>query len=142
MKVQQILHSKGVEVFAVRETASISDAVAVLAEKNIGAVIVKSASGAVAGILSERDIVRKLKTDGAKALSAPVRECMTANVVSCSLDDSVDQLMSKMTERRIRHVPVIADGALVGLVSIGDVVKRKIEQSEREAAALREYITS
>ncbi len=142
MKVEHILQGKGSEVFAVRETATIAEAVTLLADKNIGAVIVKNASGGVAGILSERDIVRRLKTQGAEVLAAPVSACMTANVVSCRLADTIDELMSKMTQRRIRHVPVVENGALVGLVSIGDVVKHKIEITEQEAAALRDYITS
>jgi len=142
MKVEHILRGKGSDVFAVRDTASIQEAVAVLAEKNVGAVIVRNAAGAVAGILSERDVVRRLKADGAAALSGPVSACMTSAVVTCRLEDTVDELMAKMTERRIRHVPVVEQGELVGIVSIGDVVKRKIEESEQEAAALRDYITS
>lgn len=142
MKVEHILQTKGADVFTVRDTATIAEAVTLLADKNIGAVVVKNAAGGVAGILSERDVVRQLKSKGADALAAPVSACMTANVVTCARCDTVDQIMSKMTQKRIRHVPVVENGALVGLVSIGDVVKRKIEETEQEAAALRDYITS
>ncbi|MBB5518789.1 CBS domain-containing protein [Amphiplicatus metriothermophilus] len=142
MKVEQILQTKGAAVHSVRDDASVADAVKVLGEKNIGAVVVKDASGGVAGILSERDIVRRLRAEGAEALNKPVSGCMTAEVITCAPEDTIDDLMVKMTERRIRHVPVMRDGALAGIVSIGDVVKRKIEETEREAAALREYISS
>lgn len=141
MKVDEILRSKGVEVHAVSADARIADAVEVLNEKNIGAVVVKNGEE-VAGILSERDIVRRLKTDGVDVLTRSVSSCMTRRVHTCSLDASIDDLMALMTKERIRHIPVIENGALVGLVSIGDVVKRKIDQSEQEAAALREYIAS
>lgn len=142
MKVEQILQAKGADVFAVAPDDKITDAIAVLNEKNIGAVIVRAANGDVAGILSERDIVRRLGKNGAAALSMKVSECMTSNVHTCSVDASVDELMGKMTEERIRHLPVTNGGQIVGVVSIGDVVKRKIEEAEQEAAALKEYIAS
>lgn len=142
MKVEHILQAKGSDVFTVRDTATIAEAVGLLAEKNIGAVVVKNGSGGVAGILSERDIVRRLKSQGADVLSARVSSCMTATVITCDPGDSIDDLMAKMSKRRIRHLPVVENGALVGLVSIGDVVKRKIEEAEQEAATLREYISS
>lgn len=141
MKVEQILQSKGAQVFSVSGDSPISEAVQVLNDRNIGAVVV-NAGGKVAGILSERDIVRQLRKGGVAALQESVKSCMTTDVVTCRLDTSLDELMSEMTERRIRHIPVIEDGALVGIVSIGDVVKRKIEDAEREAAALRDYIAS
>ncbi len=142
MKAKHILQSKGAEVFAVSPDDTIAAAVSVLNDKNIGAVVVRDNRGEAVGILSERDVVRRLKTQGADVLASPVSACMTANVVSCQLADTIDELMSKMTKRRIRHVPVVEKGALVGLVSIGDVVKHKIEITEQEAAALRDYITS
>lgn len=141
MKVDQILHSKGVEVFSIPHDAKISDAVGVLHDRNIGAVVVKDGD-AVAGILSERDIVRHLKREGAAVLQRPVATCMTRNVVTCTRETTIDELMSQMTERRIRHIPVVENGVLIGLVSIGDVVKRKIEKAEQEAQALKEYIAS
>ena len=99
-------------------------------------------NGELAGIISERDIVRLLGRDPAGALKRPVSECMTANVVTCTRDTTVAVLMEQMTRFRIRHMPVLEDGALTGIVSIGDVVKRKIEETEQEASALREYIAS
>ena len=142
MKVEQILQSKGAEVFAVSPSATIGEAVEVLGAKNIGAVVVKDEYGKLAGILSERDVVRTMQKQGPDVMSANVSSCMTPNPHSCELETSVDDLMTQMTEKRIRHMPVVKDGALVGMVSIGDVVKRKIEQTEQEAAALKEYIAS
>ncbi len=142
MKVEQILQSKGTEVYAVREEDAISDAVALLNDKNIGAVVVRGADGDVVGILSERDVVRRLGSKGVDALAMQVKECMTPDPFTCSPDASVDDLMAQMTEKRVRHLPVTADGKILGVVSIGDVVKRKIEQAEKEAEALKEYIAS
>ncbi len=140
MKVEQILRSKGADVFAVRSDDSIAQAVGVLNDRNIGAVIVQDAAGDVVGILSERDVVRRLGQKGVAAMDMQVCDCMTGNPYTCTPEDSVDELMSKMTEKRIRHLPVTAGGKIVGVVSIGDVVKRKIEETEMEAAALKEYI--
>ena len=142
MKAKHILQSKGAEVFAVYPDDSISDAVSVLESKNIGAVIVREKGGDVVGILSERDVVRRLSQKGAETLSLRVADCMTPNPFTCAPDATIDELMSKMTEKRIRHLPVTQDGKVIGVISIGDVVKRKIEETEREAAALKEYISS
>ncbi|MEM9495988.1 MAG: CBS domain-containing protein [Pseudomonadota bacterium] len=142
MKVDQILAAKGADVYAVRADDRIKDAVALLTDKNIGAVMVKDGAGKVVGILSERDIVRRLNDVGPEALSTPVSESMTANPVMCAPDATVDDLMGQMTDRRIRHMPVTEGGELVGMVSIGDVVKRKIEAAEQEAQALKEYIST
>lgn len=142
MKVEQILQSKGADVFSVQDTDTINKAVAVLNEKNIGAVVVQDASQKVAGILSERDVVRHLGVRGAEALSMRVSECMTPDPFTCGTETTVDELMSRMTEKRIRHMPVVNGDKLVGVVSIGDVVKRKINQAEEEAKALKDYIAS
>lgn len=142
MKVEQILQIKGAEVFAVSESSSVAEAVGLLGEKNIGAVVVRNEAGAVVGILSERDVVRRLKAEGAGVLGAKVGACMTRNPHTCTPDHSIDDLMAMMTTRRIRHIPVVDGGKMVGLISIGDVVKRKIELTEQEAAALKEYIAS
>ncbi len=142
MKVEEILRTKGASVFAISGEASIRDAINVLSEKNIGAVVVSDGAGGAAGILSERDVVRRLNNEGAAVLDAKVSVCMTPSPFTCSLDTSVDDVMGQMTEKRIRHMPVVKDGALVGVVSIGDVVKRKIDTAEQEAAALKEYISS
>jgi CBS domain-containing protein len=142
MKVVNILQTKGAEVFAVTDSDTVAAAVALLAEKNIGAVVVKDSSGGVAGIFSERDVVRRLRSDGPGVLNASVGSCMTKKPFMCRPDDSVDELMGVMTTKRVRHLPVVDGGRLVGLVSIGDVVKRKIDEAEREAQALKEYISS
>jgi CBS domain-containing protein len=142
MKVVNILQSKGAEVFAVLEADTVAKAVSLLTDKNIGAVVVKDGGGQVSGILSERDIVRHLKEKGPGVLAAPVKDCMSRHPHTCRPDDSVDELMNVMTNRRVRHLPVVNNGKLMGLVSIGDVVKRKIEQIEHEAQALKEYISS
>ena len=142
MKVEQILQSKGGDVFSVQDTDTINKAVAVLNEKNIGAVVVQDASQKVVGILSERDVVRRLGERGPEVLEMCVSECMTPDPFTCGAETTVDELMAKMTEKRIRHMPVVNDGALIGVVSIGDVVKRKINQAEEEAKALKEYISS
>ena len=142
MKVEHILQSKGMTVHTVLAHAPISEAVRLLNEQRIGAVVVLSDSGSVTGILSERDIVRHLADDPANLLHRSVREVMTTSVITCGLDTSISELMEQMTEHRIRHIPIVEDGELVGIVSIGDVVKRKIEEAEQEALALREYIAS
>ncbi|MEM9170148.1 MAG: CBS domain-containing protein [Pseudomonadota bacterium] len=142
MKVENILLSKGDAVHAVAEQATVRTAVDLLGAHNIGAVLVTDAKGALSGILSERDIVRRLRTDGPSVLATPVANCMTPQPFTCGLQTTLDELLGEMTRKRIRHMPVVEGGALVGVVSIGDVVKRKIEVSEAEAAALKEYIAS
>lgn len=141
MKVETILQWKGRDVFSVQATATIAEAVSILSDKNIGAVIVKDGA-VVVGILSERDIVRHLKRDGAGALTQYVRAYMTPDPVSCAPDHELDEILGLMTKRRIRHLPVMREGVLLGMVSIGDVVKSKIEVAEHEARALKEYISS
>lgn len=142
MKVEHILQSKGVDVFAVKPDDLIADAISMLSEKNIGAVIVKDDAEKVVGILSERDVVRRLGEKGKDALSMRVADCMTPKPYTCPPSTTLDEVMALMTEKRIRHLPVRDGDKLVGVISIGDVVKRKIEQAEQEAAALKEYIAS
>jgi CBS domain-containing protein len=142
MQVQNILQSKGTAVHSVPANAKVRDAVGALNKHNIGAVLVVDTEGRLAGIISERDVVRLLGRDATGALGRPVSECMTASVVTCTRETSVATLMEQMTRFRIRHMPVVEDGDIKGLVSIGDVVKRKIEETEQEASALREYIAS
>ncbi len=142
MQVEHILQSKGRTVHTVEAGAPLSEAVRVLNTHRIGAVVVVDAKGKVAGILSERDVVRHLGDDPVKVLASPVRTAMTAKVITTRTEASVSELMEVMTRHRIRHIPVIENGALVGIVSIGDVVKRKIEEAEQEALALKEYIAS
>ncbi len=142
MKVEQILQSKGVDVFAVKPGDMIADAVSMLSEKNIGAVIVKDDAENVVGILSERDVVRRLGEKGKDALAMRVHDCMTPDPYTCPPETTLDEVMAMMTQKRIRHLPVTNGDKLVGVISIGDVVKRKIEQAEQEAAALKQYIAS
>lgn len=142
MIVETILQTKGVVVHTLPDTATLAEAVTLLNTHNIGAVVITDAEDAIAGILSERDIVRQLGKDPAGALQKPVATCMTRGVVTCERSTSIDEVMERMTNRRIRHMPVAEAGALIGIISIGDVVKRKIEVVEHEAEALREYIAS
>ena len=142
MQVENILQSKGMTVHTVLGHSPIADAVRLLNEHRIGAVVVLADNGAVAGILSERDIVRHLGDDPATVMKRAVREIMTSKVITCSRATAVAELMEQMTKFRIRHIPIVDDGELVGIVSIGDVVKYKIEETEQEAQALREYIAS
>jgi CBS domain-containing protein len=142
MQVDTILQSKGSAVHTVSAGAPLSEAVRLLNAHKIGAVVVVDAKGKVAGILSERDIVRRLEDDPVKLLASPVRSAMTTKVITATRAHSVSDLMELMTRHRIRHIPVVEGTTLVGIVSIGDVVKRKIEETEQEALALREYIAS
>lgn len=140
MSVAQILKEKGNNIISVEETASVSEALAVLKQHRIGAVMVMN-EGSVCGVLSERDVVRALPDKGAALLDEPVHVLMTRDVVYCSGNDSLESIMERMTENRIRHLPVQDDGQLAGIITIGDVVKHRIAETEHEAEALRSYIT-
>lgn len=142
MNVAGILKEKGSDVLTVAADVTVADAARSLTDRKIGAVIVAGAGGGVGGILSERDIVRGVADKGAAILTQPVSTLMTAEVVTCQPDDTVDQLMDLMTGRRIRHLPVVEDGTLRGIISIGDVVKTRIAETEAEAEALKEYIAT
>jgi CBS domain-containing protein len=142
MNVQSILGVKGMEVATIAQTADLGDVVAVLGERRIGALVVSGDGRAIEGIISERDIVRAASQTGAAALDASVGSVMSTDVVTCSPGDGVDRLMSLMTDRRIRHLPVVDDeGHLTGLVSIGDVVKARLTELEHENRALADYIS-
>ncbi len=141
MTVKSILEGKGRDVLTLPPDAKLSDAIGLLAERRIGALVV-SASGGIDGILSERDIVRCLASKGAAALDQPVSAVMTANVQTCDEASTVNEVMEVMTRGRFRHLPVQKNGKLDGIVSIGDVVKRRIEDAEREANEIREYIAT
>jgi len=138
MKVDTILKTKGARVAVVPRHATLGVVARRLAEERIGAVVVSNDGATVDGIVSERDIIRVLARDGATALDQPLGETMTRNVVACSRDDSVKKLMAVMTRRRVRHLPVIEDGRLVGIVSIGDLVKRRLDEVELETNVLRD----
>ncbi|WP_193335180.1 CBS domain-containing protein [Devosia beringensis] len=142
MFVDTILQSKGAQVHTLDQAGTLADAVALLNANNIGAVVITGPGNAIAGILSERDIVRRLGTDPARALALPIAECMTRGVLTCERTTPIAEVMESMTRHRIRHMPVAEAGKLLGIISIGDVVKLKIEEAEREAAELRDYIAS
>ncbi len=142
MTVASILAKKGSNVFSLSANTSVSDVVSILTEKRIGAVLIANDDDTVAGILSERDIVRSLARKGAGILNDPASEHMTKNVISCSENDAITSLMEKMSQGRFRHIPVLKDGKLAGVVSIGDVVKMRIEQAEKEAEDIRSYIST
>ena len=139
MTVRSILDSKGHQIMSVAPDAKLAAAVKLLAERKIGAVLVM-AQGKMEGILSERDIVRVLGERGAAVLDEPVSNVMTRKVVSCKQSDTVSGLMEMMTLGKFRHLPVVEDGKVVGLISIGDVVKRRVQEYENEQEALRDYI--
>jgi CBS domain-containing protein len=142
MFVSDILVQKGARVFTVAPEASLADAVDMLAIRRIGSVLVVDAGGNIAGIISERDVVRAVSNQGAAAMSLRVAEAMTTEVVVCDPDDSIDQVMAVMTSGRFRHLPVVRHGELYGLVSIGDVVKARLEDARHEAEALKAYIVA
>ncbi|MBN8982469.1 MAG: CBS domain-containing protein [Rhizobiales bacterium] len=139
MTVRAILDTKGHQVVSVALDAKMSAAVKILSQKRIGAVLVMNGSK-IEGILSERDVVRVLGEKGAGALDEPVKSAMTVKVVTCRQTDSVGHIMEKMTSGKFRHLPVVENERVVGLISIGDVVKWRVAEFEREQEALHEYI--
>ena len=139
MTVRAILDTKGHQITSVPPEAKLSAAVKMLAERKIGAVLVMNA-GRIEGILSERDIVRVLGERGAAVLEEPVNTVMTRKVVSCKQSDTVSGIMEMMTRGKFRHLPVLAGERVVGLISIGDIVKWRVQEYEHEQEALREYI--
>ena len=142
MSVAQILSAKGREVVTTQPHRTLMEAVALLSSKGIGAVVVADAGKNVLGILSERDIMRAIGATGAAALNEAVSRHMTAKVFTVTEDTAIDSVMETMTNGRFRHVPVLANGKLVGLVSIGDVVKYHVNEIETEHRALRDYIAT
>ena len=139
MTVRSILDSKGHQVLSVEPDAKLAAAIKILGEKKIGAVLVMS-EGGIEGILSERDIVRALSERGAGVLDESVSAVMTRKVVSCRESDTVAGIMEMMTLGKFRHLPVVEEGRVVGLISIGDIVKRRVQEYETEQEALRDYI--
>jgi CBS domain-containing protein len=138
MDVDGILRAKGASVVTIRPDETIADLVQGLRDKRIGAMVVSEDGRSVVGIISERDVVRGLAELGPRILEAPIADLMTHDVVACTPQDTVKHLMAEMTRRRVRHLPVIADGVLCGIVSIGDVVKNRLEEVETETNVLRE----
>jgi CBS domain-containing protein len=140
MRIADVLRNKGGAVVTIRPDATVTELLAGLAGHNIGAMVVVGDSG-VAGIVSERDVVRQVHAHGASVLAQPVEKIMTSVVSTCSKADTLDSLTRLMTENRVRHVPVLEDGKLIGIVSIGDVVKTRMEELESEHEQLQSYIT-
>jgi CBS domain-containing protein len=140
MNVSSILAAKGGDVITIEPTATIAAAAALLTEKRIGALVIVGAGGRVAGILSERDIVHTLARRGRQALDEPLSQAMTREVATCGPDDEITSLMERMTDGKFRHMPVIHAGKLAGIVSIGDIVKQRVDEMERESEAMRGYI--
>lgn len=142
MLVKQVLQEKGRDVVTVSAATTLSEAARILARRRIGALVVPDGDGGVAGILSERDVIGALADLSVNALAQSVEAHMTRSIYTCGEADTVEDLMELMTQRRFRHVPVMNDGRLSGIVSIGDVVKSRIAESEREAETLRGYIAA
>jgi CBS domain-containing protein len=140
MRIADVLRGKGDAVVTINPEATVAELLAGLAEHNIGAMVVAGPDG-LKGIVSERDVVRQLHAHGASLLSQPVEKIMTSMVSTCSKSDTVDSLTLLMTEHRVRHVPVLEDGNLIGIVSIGDVVKTRMQELESEHEQLQSYIT-
>jgi CBS domain-containing protein len=140
MTIASILHGKPHRLISVAPDESLQQAAEVLTRERIGALLVLKPNGDVAGIISERDIVRAVGLKGAEVLSRPVADLMTKDVTCCTPEDTVDQAMALMTQRRFRHLPVRQNGKIVAMISIGDAVKQKVEEAEAESQSLREYI--
>jgi CBS domain-containing protein len=139
--VRHLLEAKAPEVFAIGPDAPVIDAIRLMAEKRIGAVVVMQA-GKLVGILSERDYARKIVLQGRSSKDTPVRDIMTGDVISVGLNDTADRCMQLVTDKRIRHLPVLDGGNVLGVVSIGDLVKAVIEDQQLELAQLQRYIAS
>lgn len=142
MNVATILKSKGRNIITTTPDTPVQEIAKTLAKHKIGCIVVTRPDKTIAGIVSERDIVRSIANAGLGALEKPVSSCMTKNVVTCRESDTIDQLMAEMTAGRFRHLPVVNEDVLVGLISIGDVVKLRIAEAEMEAAAMRDYIAT
>ena len=142
MSVAHILSVKGRTIVSAKPGDTVEKIVQLLAEKRIGAVLITDQKGEIAGIVSERDVVRHMANHGATILAKPVETIMTRKVLTCSVDDSEQELMALMTTHRVRHLPVVKENKLVGMISIGDVVKYRIEAIEREAEDMKTYIAT
>jgi CBS domain-containing protein len=140
MLIRQILSAKGREVVATRPEATIAEVVSLLKAKGIGAVVVTDDGGWLSGIISERDIARGLADHGTELMEMRVSQLMSVEVVTCTPEDGLEKLMQAMTDGRFRHLPVLEDGALAGIISIGDVVKHRLKELEDETHMLQDYI--
>jgi CBS domain-containing protein len=142
MTVAHILKIKGRDIITLPPHRTMAEAIRTLADKRIGAVVIAGADGAIVGILSERDVVRAMAEDGPDGLSHPVSRHMTARVETARESDSVHEIMERMTTGKFRHIPVVEDGRIAGIISIGDVVKHRLAEMEAEARAMRDYISA
>jgi CBS domain-containing protein len=142
MKISALLAVKGASVVTIRPDAPIAEAVATLGRHNVGALVVSTDGRTVEGIVSERDVVRALDSLGAGVLEPQVATIMSGDVHTCSPEDTVESLMATMTQHRVRHLPVVEDGILAGMVSIGDVVKNRMGELEQDRDALVDYINA
>jgi CBS domain-containing protein len=142
MLIAHVLRDKGAVVYTVRAEQTLEDAARILHEKKVGALVVIAEDGAISGVMSERDIVREIALNGGKSLSDTVATVMSRDVVTAEPSETVDEGLGRMTERRIRHLPVMEGGRLIGVVSIGDLVKHRIAAVEAEAAAMQAYIAA
>jgi CBS domain-containing protein len=141
MHVAAVIKRKGSNVVTIAADRTVTEAVTVLAEHRIGAILVMNGNDAVVGIISERDIVGALSRSGADVLRQTVGDVITRDVRSCSCHDTIAEVMNVMTQGRVRHLPVIDDGKVVGMISIGDVVKQRLDDTELEVESLRGYVT-
>jgi CBS domain-containing protein len=140
MNVKHILSQKGSDVLTLEPNATLTDAMDILAKRRIGALVVTGADRRIVGIISERDVVRAIAEHGTGILQSPVSEMMTRKVVTCGQNETIAEIMGRMTAGKFRHVPVVEQGRLIGIVSIGDIVKARLEELEQEQDALRDYI--
>ena len=141
MRISEVIRRKGAEVVTIRPEVTVTDLLTLLTERNIGAVVVSTDEGrTIAGIVTERDVVRHLNSDGAQVLDGPVAALMTTEVLTCSVEDDLQTLARTMTDKRIRHLPVVEDGELLAIVSIGDIVKNRIDELQAENEQLVDYV--
>lgn len=140
MTIASILNEKGNDVFTIKLPKTLLEVCSTLREHKIGAILIVDENDKLAGILSERDIVRRLADNGPEALKSDAADCMTSNVVTCAPEDTIQTAMARMSQGRFRHIPVLNDGKLSGMVSIGDLVKRRIADAEKEAEDLKNYL--
>ncbi len=142
MQLKEVLNNKGGQPVIVPTTATVADAIHAMSEYRVGSVMIPYADGTPAGIFTERDVLRLCAEGRTDFANMPIRPCMTCDITTCKPGDTVSEALAVMTAKRFRHIPVVEDGKLIGVVSIGDLVKAKLEETAQEAQALREYITT
>jgi len=142
MIVSQLLSEKGPELHSVNDEHEINKVIQTLAKKRIGLVVVKDNLDQIKGVVSERDIVRALGEFGSKILKWPTKRLMSKDLITCQIEATISEVMHKMTENRIRHLPILKDEKLIGIISIGDVLKNRLQELENEGAMLRQYISN